>query len=187
MDRPGAGAEGPGERRPRVSAETLYALLIVLLLGGLSAASFAAYEVVNPAAAQFCSPDPFLSCSRVLDSGHTNIGGIPDWSIGIVGYLAMLVLAVLASRTYDWRYLTGVMLLSLGGLAISLLLVYTELVVVGAICPVCTTAHLLNVGVLATSVALLRMSRPEADALAPPSRPAASGDGRPGGDRPTPE
>ncbi len=168
MSGPGAGGAAAPERRPRVRAETLYSLLIVLTIGGVVAASYAAYEVVNPEAAKVCSPNPFLSCQKVLASGHTTILGIPDWSIGLSGYLVMLVLAILAYRTFDRRYLKALTALSALGMVIVGYLVYTELVVVGAICPVCTTAHLLNVGVLAVALWLLRLSRPEPEERAAP-------------------
>ncbi len=165
--------------RPRVRAETLYALLVVLTLAGLAAASFAAYEVVDPAITKVCSPDPFFSCSKVLASGHTNILGIPDWSIGVTGYVVMLGLAVAGYRTFDRRYLQTLAVLSALGMCVVAYLVYTELFVVGAVCPVCSTAHALNVGVLAVSLVLLRMSRsegtPEPGPAAPPGPPADAG------------
>src|SRR5580693_2779252 len=99
------GLEGaPAPRRPRLDAETLYALLIVVLLGGLAAASYAAYEVLNPAASAVCSVSGTISCGKVADSGHTTILGIPDWGIGIAGFVAMLLVAFLAYRTFDRQY-----------------------------------------------------------------------------------
>src|SRR5580658_9094012 len=102
-------------RRRRLDAETLYALLIVDLIGGLGAACYAAYEVVNPAAAAYCSVNPLFSCVNVLKSGHTKFLGIsllPDFAVGIIGYSAMLVVAILAYRTFDRRYLKLLALLS---------------------------------------------------------------------------
>src|SRR5580693_6199998 len=98
--------EGSSPRRPgKVDAETLYALLLVVLLGGLAAASYAAYEVLNPAAAAVCSVNSKVSCSAVAGSGHTTLFGVPDWAIGIAGYVAMFAIALLAYRTFDRQYL----------------------------------------------------------------------------------
>lgn len=157
-------------------AESLYGLLFVFLMGGVFAASYAAYEVVNPAASAVCSTSGYVSCGAVADSGHTTILGVPDWLVGIAGYLAMFVVAVLAYRTYERRYLVALTGLSTLGLLVSLFFVYNELVVIQHLCPVCTAAHLLNVGVLAVSVSLLRLGRSEPeDAGGPGPRPAPSG------------
>jgi len=51
--------------------------------------------------------------------------------------------------------------------------------VIGAICLVCSTAHLANVGVLGTCAALLRLSRPDpsgAPSKAPPAGAPTDGD-----------
>jgi uncharacterized membrane protein len=154
--------DAPRGRSRKITAEQLYPLLVVLLLAGLAAALYAAYETVNPAASAVCSTSGYISCSKVGGSGHTTIAGIPDWAIGVGGYLGMTALGILAFRTFERRYLTLLAGLSAVGLLLSLYFVYEEVVVIQALCPVCSTAHALNVAVLAVTVALLRMSRPEA-------------------------
>ena len=163
----------PEARSPRISAETLYALLLVLLLGGLAASLYAAYEVVNPAAAAVCSTSGYVSCSKVQSSGDTQVLGVPDWAVGVGGYVVMLLVGVLAYRTFDRRYLSLLLGLSGIGLLFSLFFVYEETVVIQALCPVCSTAHALNVGVLIVALTLWRMGRPAEDG------PGSPGTGRP--------
>jgi uncharacterized membrane protein len=167
-DEPEAAPDDGPVRRGRLDAETLYSLLLVVLLGGLAAASYAAYEVINPAAAAVCSVNSKVSCATVANSGHTSIGIpgvllIPDWTVGILGYAAMFVIALLAYRTFDRQYLK--ILAALSGIALLFVayLVYTETVVIGAICPVCTTAHILDAVAFGITLQLLRMSRPGPD------------------------
>jgi uncharacterized membrane protein len=153
-----------GRRRRRVlDAQTTYALLLVVLLGGLAAASYAAYEVINPQAAGVCSVNAYVSCGKVADSGHTTTGGIPDYAIGIAGYSAMFAVAALASRTFDRRYLQ--LLAALSGIALGFVswFVYNETVLIGAVCLVCTTAHLLDGATFGLTLYLLRLSRPDSD------------------------
>lgn len=164
------------DRPPLDRARRLYSVLFVALMGGLAAAIFAWYETVNAAAAGVCSPSATVSCAKVGASGHTTLLGVPDWSIGIAGYLLMIVVAAIAYRSYDRRFLTLLAVLSTLGIGVSLYFVYTEAFVIHALCPVCTTAHLLNVVVLIVTLSLLRLSAPEAGAPhhAPRGAPDAS-------------
>lgn len=163
---------GRARGAPRVRAETLYALVFVFLMAGLAAAVFAWYETVNSAVTAVCSPNQSVSCAAVDHSGDTHSFGVPDWAVGIAGYVVMVGVAALAYRTFDRRYLMGLGLLSAIGVLISLVFVYQEAFVIHALCPVCTTAHLCNVGVLVCSAWLLRLSRPDADESDGPGSPS---------------
>ena len=155
---------GPARDRPRVRAETLYGLLFVCLMGGLAASAYSGYEKVNPAATSVCSVNAQISCGKVVNSAYSQTLGVENWVIGLVGYLAMFAVAVLAFRTYERRYLTALAVLSGLGVVVTLWFVYLELGPIGAICLVCTSAHLLNLGVLGATIGLLRLSRPDTEA-----------------------
>jgi len=157
-------ADDPPRRALR--ADTLYGLLFVFLMGGLAASLYSAYEWINPQATSICSVGSQLSCGKVLESSYSTTAGIPNWEFGVGGYLVMVAVAALAYRTFDRRYLTALAGLSVVGVLLSLYFVYLELGPIGSICLVCTSAHLLNVGVLVVTLALLRMSRPDADEAA---------------------
>jgi uncharacterized membrane protein len=168
--RAAAGSKG---RKSRVTAESLYPLLLIFLFIGLGAAIFAAFEVIDPSLTQVCSTSNSflglkLSCASVATSGHTTVLGIPDYAVGIIGYVVMIGVGIQAYRTWDRRYLKLLLACSLVGLLFIAYFVYEESFVIGAICPVCTTAHAANVGVLITTLTLLRMSRPDREAPAGP-------------------
>lgn len=134
----------------------------MVLIGGLAAAIFAGFETVDASLSQVCSTSGYVSCAKVGSSGHTTLLGVPDWAIGIGGYLVMLAVGVLAYRTWARRYLGLLSLLSGLGILFSVYFVYEETFVIRALCPVCTTAHLLNVVVFVLALRLFRMSAPDA-------------------------
>jgi uncharacterized membrane protein len=140
-------------------AESFHAALLVLVVAGLALAGFAAYETIHPSTAGVCSPTPWISCSKVDQSGHTTTFDIPDWKIGVAGFLAMLVLEIPLYVTWRRDLLTGMVALSGIGLAIAVYLGAIELAVIHAVCPVCFSAYLVDALVFVVSLRLLRFSR----------------------------
>src|SRR5579863_7892385 len=128
----------------RMRAETAYSLIIVLLLAGLAFSVYAWYESVNTAAQGVCSINSYVSCGKIDNSGHTTTLGIPDWAIGVAGYVVMIALGILAYRTYKRQYLLALTAVSGLGLATSAYFAYLELVVIQGICPICLGAYLCN-------------------------------------------
>lgn len=157
-------------------AETGYALLLTLVVVGMGFALYATYETYVPSARAACAVSAFFSCAKVDTSGHTSLLGIPDWSIGVAGFVVLLILGALAFRTWHRPYLQAFALVSALGLLLSLYLGYIELAIIQGLCPVCLGTYLFNAGALLTALYLLRQSRPAASETArKPSAPAASG------------
>jgi uncharacterized membrane protein len=142
----------------RMRAETAYALVIVILLAGLAFSIYAWAETAFPALQSTCSWSSFISCGKIDNSGHTTTAGIPDWAIGIVGYLAMLALAFLAYSTYKRPHLLGLTTVSGLGVALSGYYAYLELVVIQGLCPICLGAYLCNLGAFVLMVYLVRLT-----------------------------
>ncbi len=139
-----------------VQAQVLHRLLLVLILVGLIASIYAAFEVLNPALQGTCSINSTVSCAAVDASSYSNVGPIPDWSIGLGGFIVLLLLDIPLFRTFDPRFLYAIFGLSAAGVAFAAYFAYLELVFIHAICPVCTTAHLAGVGVFLVSLTLIR-------------------------------
>jgi uncharacterized membrane protein len=152
---------------PRMRAETAYSLVLVLLLAGLAFSTFAWYETVHPAAQGVCSINKYISCSKIDQSGRTTTLGVPDWAIGIGGYVVMVALGVLAFRTFKRPYLLSLLAVSGLGLALSAYLAYLELVVIQGICPICLGAYLCNLAAFGILVYLVRLTGGPDDAPAP--------------------
>jgi uncharacterized membrane protein len=113
---------------------------------GLLAALFAAAEFADPSLSQVCSTNGYVSCGKVLNSGLTTTLGVQDWIWGIVGFLAIIVVAFLLERNRkDERLVYGLLGLTTAGVALSAYLFYVEVGRIGALCPVCLTAYFFGV------------------------------------------
>ncbi len=110
---------------------------------GLIASLYAAGEVYDAELSKACSVNGVVSCNLILESGKTTVLGIPDWSVGVAGFVLILILGVLAERyrkELHWTYLLG--LVTTVGVAFSLYFLYVEVFEIGGICPVCVTAYI---------------------------------------------
>ncbi len=133
---------------------------------GLIVSLFATAEFFDAALSKYCSPSTFISCAAVANSGLTSTLGIPDWTWGVAGFVAILVLAALAeAHKKDLRYAYALLALTTAGVALAMYLLYVELVRIGALCPVCATAY--GFGILAWVGALLLVRRMRQRAVAP--------------------
>ena len=99
----------------------------------------------------------FWGCSTVLSSPYARIGGVPTALLGIVWFTGALMLGLVHLR--NMRLTTPLLVWSLMGVAGVATLVYIELVVVGAICPFCTAAHVLGIAVLVLAVVMWTKER----------------------------
>ena len=149
-----------------VDARTLHALLPVAIVIGLAFSGYAAYETLYPAAQASCSVNGFFSCSKVDQSGLTSTFGIPDYAIGVAGFVALLALDVPLLLTYRRGWLYALFGLSTIGLVFSIYLAYVELAEIQALCLICTGAYLSNVVVWAIALGLVRESRSPGDSAA---------------------
>jgi uncharacterized membrane protein len=154
-----------------VDARTLHAILPVAIVIGLALSAFAAYETAFPAAEKACTVNGFISCSKVDQSAYSSTFGIPDYWAGIAGFALMLAIDIPLLRTWKASWLTALLVVSGLGLVAAVYLAYVELVIVGALCLICTGAYLANVAVFGVTAALYRQHRAEArgPAAAPPS------------------
>ncbi len=142
----------------RMRADTAYSLAILLLVAGLAFSAYAWYETVNVSAQGVCSISSYVSCGKIDNSGHTTTFGIPDWAIGVAGYVVMLALGILAFRTYKRRYLEAVTVVSGLGLALSVYFAYLELIVIQGLCIICLGAYLCNLAAFLLLVYLVRLT-----------------------------
>ncbi|MHB8351550.1 MAG: vitamin K epoxide reductase family protein [Thermoplasmata archaeon] len=157
-----------------VDARTLHRALFLAILVGLAFSLYASFEVLDPALQSSCSVTPYFSCRAVDESGVTHLGPLPDWSVGLGGFLLLLALDLPLLTSYDPRLLNGVVAVSAVGAVVALGLGYVELGVIRALCPVCLGAYLSDAAVLLLALALVRMRRgsiPDLPAADPPIDP----------------
>ena len=129
---------------------------------GLVVAFFAAAEFFDAALRSVCSVNSFFSCSLVDQSNYTTTLGVPDYLWGVLGFVAILVVAALAERRpNDQRWAYALLALTSSGVGLALWLLYVELADIHALCPVCVTDYLLCGVAWAGAIALVRRT-PEA-------------------------
>ena len=148
-----------------VRAETLHAIILLALFVGLGFSIWSAWETTHPQGGQICDVTTGVSCSKVSQSGDTSIYGIPYWSVGIAGFVAMIIVDIPLYVSWRRDLLIVLTVLSILGALATLYLIYQEVAVVHAVCPVCTGAHVSNFAVLVSAALRLRKARrTEADA-----------------------
>jgi uncharacterized membrane protein len=141
--------------------------LIYLASGlGLIVALFATAEFLDPSLTSVCTFSAFFSCGAVAKSGLTTTLYVPDWAWGVVGFVAILVVAALAeAHKKDLRYAYALLLLTTAGVGLAMYLLYVELVQIHALCPVCLTAYVF--GIIAWLGTLMLVRRLRQRAIAP--------------------
>ncbi|HKN07731.1 MAG: vitamin K epoxide reductase family protein [Thermoplasmata archaeon] len=138
---------------------------VIYLAGGfgLIVAIYTYFETVEASLQKYCTLNAYVSCGAVANSGRTTLFGIPDSFIGIGGFVLILLVAGIAeSRRKEllWPYL--LLLLTTGGVAVSLYFLYEELFEIHALCPVCLAAWVLGWVAWGATIALVRKARARA-------------------------
>jgi uncharacterized membrane protein len=132
----------------------LQALALGAALAGLGISIYLTvvhYSTIPPA----CPANALINCEQVLSSPYGVIGGssVPTSAAGIAWFAASALLAagLLAGRTQlaRWQFAWSAV-----GLVTVLLLVYIEIVQLGAVCMWCSAAH-----VLVLSIFLIALTR----------------------------
>jgi uncharacterized membrane protein len=139
-------------------SETLHAILPLAIVAGLAFSVFAAAESLDPALQGVCSISSFVSCHKIDVSHYTTTLGIPDYDLGIAGFVVLFALDIQVYRLGRGRWLDALTVVSVIGLGFSVYLAYLELVKIGALCLICFGAYLSNVATLATAAWLRRPS-----------------------------
>jgi len=98
-----------------------------------------------------------LSCDEVIYSKYAYFYDVSVALLGLGWFIIVTGLIVLSSR--DMRFIRWVVAWSILGAAGVVAFVYTELFLVGSICPLCTIAHLSGLAILAISILHLRAAR----------------------------
>lgn len=140
-------------------ARVLHRLLFAFILVGLGLSLYATAESLVPSLQSTCTVNAFLSCEAVQQSGLTSLGPIPDWAIGVGGFVLLLVLDLFLLRSYEARWLLAVVGLAAVGLGVTAVLAYIELALIHALCLVCLGTYLADGGAFVTGLGILRVRR----------------------------
>jgi uncharacterized membrane protein len=129
--------------------------MIVSALVGLTDSAYLTYLSFNPPTSCPIGEFGIFSCNEVIYSQYSHIFGISVAMLGLGWFVIALGLILITSRNV--RLMHGVVAWSLLGAAGVAGSLYTEIFLLGSICPLCTIAHIAGLAILALSVAYIRM------------------------------
>jgi uncharacterized membrane protein len=129
--------------------------MIVSALVGLTDSAYLTYLSFNPPTSCPIGEFSIFSCNEVIYSQYADIYGISVATLGLGWFLIALGLILITSRNV--QVMRGVVAWSLLGAVGVAGSVYTEIFLLGSICPLCTIAHIAGLAILALSVAYIRI------------------------------
>ena len=118
----------------------LYRASIALVIVGLLVSIYMTiYKVTSNNSMCLGSGD----CSTVNASIYSEVNGIPVAVIGVLGYLAILVVHYFENRTRFFKENSTLMILgmALTGFLFTVWLIYVEIALLKALCPFCLTSQ----------------------------------------------
>jgi uncharacterized membrane protein len=116
----------------------VFLLVAVLALGGVAVSSISLYHHYGTSRTAYCDLGENFNCDIVNRSTYSAIFGVPVALIGVIGYVALLVLATL-HRGQD-QTPARLALASIAGLGFALYLTYIEGFVLAAWCVLCLSS-----------------------------------------------
>ncbi len=107
-------------------------------------------------------------CDVVSQGEYAEVRGIPLAGLGLVGYLALLALTLMAAALGGRNLMWGIVGISGIGVVVSAFLVYLQVAVIRAICSLCVLSAFTMASIFILSIVVLRK-------MQPPARSAAAG------------
>lgn len=136
--------------------QTTLIIIGIFALAGLTLSAYLTWYAILTESG-ICLLTGFFGCSKILTSSYSRIGRIPTALFGAVWFAVILLLTVLVAKSKDrLKFLLAWSLLAIPGVST---LVFIELVLIGAICPLCTGAHILGIAVMLLTVMMWRKER----------------------------
>jgi len=113
-----------------------------------------------PSGSEQLASCPAGGCDLVTQGDYAEIRGIPLAGLGLVGYLALLALTLMASTLGGRSLIWGIVGISGIGVVVSAFLVYLQVAVIRAICSWCVVSVFTMTSIFIMSVLLVRRMRP---------------------------
>ena len=132
----------------------LFWAMIVSALVGLFMSAYLAYLSLLPPTSCPVGEYSIFSCNAVIYSQYAHFYGMSVALMGLGWFIIALGLILVTRR--DARLIRAVVVWSLlGGLGVAGF-IYTEIFLLGSICPLCTIAHIAGLAILAFSIVSMR-------------------------------
>ncbi len=128
-------------------ADKLYIIIRVLSLIGIGLAIYLLWQQFFHPSFQPCNLNATINCEAIINGAVAKTLGIPTPLYGLIGYIVILIAAILKKR----RLLLG---MSTFGLLFCLYIAFRELFQLHVICPVCITCQIVMISVFGLSLAI---------------------------------
>jgi vitamin-K-epoxide reductase (warfarin-sensitive) len=116
----------------------LWLLIALLAVAGVAVSSVSLAQHYGTSKTAYCDFGDNFNCDIVNRSSYSSIMGIPVAMIGVLGYLALLILTTLYRAKPDTPII--LLLAGTGGLAFASYLTYIEAHVLGVWCILCLSS-----------------------------------------------
>jgi len=137
-----------------MNRKTLLWAMFMSAVVGLSVSAYLTYLSLLPPTSCPVGEYGIFSCNEVIYSQYAYLYGVSVALLGVGWFIVALGLIALAWRHQPFMWtLVGWSLLGAAGVAG---FVYTEIFLLGTICPLCTVAHVAGLAILALSVIYVR-------------------------------
>jgi uncharacterized membrane protein len=140
--------------RGAMKRSILFYAMAATTLVGLLVSAYLTFLSLSPPSSCPVGDFAVFSCDEVLWSEYSHFYGVSVALLGLGWFVIAAGLLVLAWR--DGRFIRIVVAWALLGAVGVVGFVYTEIFLLGSICPLCTIAHLSGLAMLAISVLALR-------------------------------
>jgi uncharacterized membrane protein len=139
-----------------MNKRVLFWVMIASALLGLLMSAYLTYLSLMPPTSCPVGEFSIFSCNDVIYSEYAHFYGISVAMLGLGWFAVALGLIMIAWR--DSRFIRVIVLWSVLGAAGVAGFVYTEIFLLGSICPLCTIAHIAGLAILALSIVSMRAS-----------------------------
>jgi uncharacterized membrane protein len=123
-------------------------------LVGLSVSAYLTFLSFNPPSSCPVGDFGYFSCNEVIWSEYSHFYGASVALLGLIWFIIAAGLVAVAWR--NDRFVRIVFTWSMLGATGVVAFVYTEIFLLGSICPLCTVAHISGLAILALSAFALR-------------------------------
>jgi len=130
--------------------------MVAFAIVGLLVSAYLTYLSLSPPTSCPIGEFSIFSCNEVIYSQYSHIYGISVALLGLGWFVIALALILITWRNV--RLIPAVVAWSLLGAVGVAGFVYTEIFLLGSICPLCTIAHIAGLAILALSIASMRAS-----------------------------
>jgi uncharacterized membrane protein len=135
----------------------LFSLMGAFSLVGLLVSAYLTVLSFSPPSSCPVGDFSFLSCNEVIWSKYSHFYGVSVALLGLIWFIIVIGLLALAWKSE--RLVMVVVAWSLLGVVGVATFVYTELFLLGSVCPLCTIAHLSGLAISVLSIVTLRTPR----------------------------